>query len=156
DCSEEPLQACFVFKTNLVGSVNRISCNLYDSINPVVDEFIYSQVCRCHGAPLEYSNGEQSNASPRCCVTNDQLGALDTTNSVVVNGHTVLCMPSFHSQPVTRHVSGPIEFNVVQRTNLTSLSEGLIMGATYYVSPSPYQRTEHYDPVIRLCIASCI
>lgn len=44
DDVEEPLQARFNFKNNLVGSVNQISCNLYISVNPIIDGFYPCQV----------------------------------------------------------------------------------------------------------------
>ena len=44
DDMEKPLQARFLFKTNLVGSMNQISCNLYVSVNKIVDGFSPCQV----------------------------------------------------------------------------------------------------------------
>ena len=44
DDAEEPLQAHFLFKNNLVGSVNQISCNLYISVNKIIDGFSPCQV----------------------------------------------------------------------------------------------------------------
>lgn len=44
DDIEEPMQARFNFKQNLVGSVNHLSCNLYISVNQMVDGFYPCQV----------------------------------------------------------------------------------------------------------------
>lgn len=44
DDTEEPLQARFVFKNNLFGSVNQIYCNLCASVNRIIDEFSPCQV----------------------------------------------------------------------------------------------------------------
>ncbi|KAL0380313.1 UNVERIFIED_CONTAM: hypothetical protein Sangu_0095600 [Sesamum angustifolium] len=43
DDREEPLQAHFIFKTNLISTLNQISCNLCSSFNPIVDEFTFCQ-----------------------------------------------------------------------------------------------------------------
>lgn len=46
DDMEEPLQARFIFKRNLVGSVNQIACNLSISINKIADVFSPCQVLK--------------------------------------------------------------------------------------------------------------
>ncbi|RVW28630.1 hypothetical protein CK203_113321 [Vitis vinifera] len=96
DDIEEPLQVRFIFKTNLVGSVNQISCNFSISFNHITDGFSPCQI------------GEQ----------------------------TMLFLPSFKSFMKLQQVSSPIDFNIIERTNLGSLSEGLIIGNSYFVTPS--------------------
>lgn len=60
-----------------------------------------------------------------CAVTNDNLGALDIyENSVRVGEQTILYMPSFYDSPKLKKVSS-IDFDVIQRTNLGSLDEGI-------------------------------
>ncbi|KAI3463511.1 hypothetical protein Pfo_020174 [Paulownia fortunei] len=146
DDREEPLQAKFVFKTNLVGILNQISCNVCTSFNPIVDEFHFCQRCRCHGIPLDHSSMNQIKRSSSCPITNDDLGALDIIeNSVRVGEQTILYMPSFQGSSKLKQVSSPIDFNVIQRTNLGSLSEGLIMGATYFVTPSTFHESDEND-----------
>ncbi|XP_051119517.1 uncharacterized protein LOC127243504 isoform X2 [Andrographis paniculata] len=136
DDEEEPLQARFVFKATLFGALNWISCNLYSSFHPIPDEFISCQTCRCHGIPLDSSHMNQI-ISSSCPVNKNKLGALDIfENSIRVGKQTILHMPSFHNSSEQNQLSSPIEFNVICRTNLTSLSEGLIMGGTYFVTPS--------------------
>lgn len=44
DDKEEPLLARFVFKNNLVGSLNQISVNLYISVHKIIDGFSPCQV----------------------------------------------------------------------------------------------------------------
>lgn len=41
---EEQIQARFVFKINLLGSTNQISCNLCTSFNQIIDEFVPCKV----------------------------------------------------------------------------------------------------------------
>ncbi|PIN16431.1 hypothetical protein CDL12_10919 [Handroanthus impetiginosus] len=145
DDRKDSLQARFVFKTNLISAVNQISCNLWATFNPMPDEFIFCQTCRCHGIPLDHSNMKKTKSSS-CPVTNDDLGAIDIIeNSVSVGRQTILYMPSFQDRPKLKQVSSPIDLNVIQRTNLGSLSEGLIMGATYFVSPSVHDTDEKDD-----------
>ncbi|XP_020548014.1 uncharacterized protein LOC105165470 isoform X2 [Sesamum indicum] len=146
DDKEEPLQAHFIFKTNLISTLNQISCNLCTSFNPIVDEFIFCQTCRCHGIPLDNANVNETKRSSSCPVTNDDLGALDIIeNSVRVGEQTTLYMPSFRGSPKLKQVSSRINFIVIQRTNLGSLSEGLIMGPTYFVTPSTLHDSDEND-----------
>ncbi|CAA2971882.1 Hypothetical predicted protein [Olea europaea subsp. europaea] len=134
--TEESLQARFLFKVDLMNNLNQISCNLCASFNPIIDGFVPCQTCRCHGIPLDQSNGGKTGRS--CCpVTSDELGYLDLIeNSVKIGEQTILHMPSFQCTQKLQLVSSPVDFNVIQRTNLRSLSEGLIMGATYVVTPT--------------------
>ncbi|MBA0863628.1 hypothetical protein Goshw_023785 [Gossypium schwendimanii] len=83
DDMEEPLQAHFIFNSNLAGSVKQISCNLSASVNHIIDGF-----------------------NP--------------------------CKSSVKLQ----QASSPVNFNIIDRTNLRSLSEGLIFGNPYFVTPS--------------------
>ncbi|KAK4414054.1 hypothetical protein Salat_2818200 [Sesamum alatum] len=146
DDMEEPLQAQFIFKTNLISTLNQISCNLRTAVNPIVDEFIFCQTCRCHGIPLDHASVNQTKRSSSCPVTNDDLGALDIIeNSVRVGEQTTLYLPSFRGSPKLKQVSSPINFIVIQRTNLGSLSEGLIMGPTYFVTPSTLHDSDEND-----------
>ncbi|KAL6495794.1 hypothetical protein OROGR_030357 [Orobanche gracilis] len=97
--------------------------------------------CRCHGIPLDHSTMKPKRSSS-CPVTNDDLGDFDINeNSVRVGEQTILYMPSFQGTSKPNQVSSSIYFNVIQRTNLRSLSEGLIMGASYFVTPSAF----HYS-----------
>ncbi|KAL6563137.1 hypothetical protein OROHE_005724 [Orobanche hederae] len=97
--------------------------------------------CRCHGIPLDHSIMKPKRSSS-CPVTNDDLGDFDINeNSVRVGEQTILYMPSFQGTSKPNQVSSSIYFNVIQRTNLRSLSEGLIMGASYFVTPSAF----HYS-----------
>ncbi|KAL2462271.1 hypothetical protein Adt_45691 [Abeliophyllum distichum] len=112
---EEPLQARFLFKFNLINNLNQISCNLCASFNPLIEGFIPCQTCKCHGIPLDQSNENKTKRS--CCPCIQKL----------------------------QQVSSPVDFNVIQRTNLGLLSEGLITGATYIVTPSTCHDSEDND-----------
>lgn len=60
-----------------------------------------------------------------CPITNDNLGALDINeNSIRVGQQTILYMPSFYDRPKLKKVTS-INFDVIQRTNLGSLDEGI-------------------------------
>ncbi|KAB2633061.1 hypothetical protein D8674_029308 [Pyrus ussuriensis x Pyrus communis] len=142
DDIEEPLQARFNFKNNLVGSVNQISCNLYISVNPIIDGFYPCQTCRCHGISLEDAVRNRSEELS-CPVTGCNLGRCDVIeNSVKVGVKTILLLPSFPSSMKLKSASSPIDFNVIERTNMGSLSEGVIMGASYVVIPSTFHEIE--------------
>ncbi|PHT29301.1 hypothetical protein CQW23_31103 [Capsicum baccatum] len=139
---EEQLQACFVFESNLLGSTNQISCNLCSSLNQIIDEFVpckfslRGQSCRCHGIP--YDNPQMIRSDMASCpVTGLELGELDVVDSSVKIGeHTILYMPSFQCCQDLHKAHLPINFNVIERTNLRSLDEGIILGASYIVTPA--------------------
>ncbi|KAG6424421.1 hypothetical protein SASPL_114839 [Salvia splendens] len=138
-----PLQAHFIFKTSLMSSLNQISCDLCASFNPRVDEFNHllpeSRSCR---EKYIYLIVHQSNKFHSCPITNDNLGDLDINeNTVRVGEQTILYMPSFYDRPKPKKVTS-INFDVIQRTYLGSLDEGLIRGAAYFVTPTSHHSDE--------------
>ncbi|KAI9177436.1 hypothetical protein LWI28_015241 [Acer negundo] len=142
DDIEEPLQARFVFKSNLVGSVNQITCNLCSSVNQIDDGFGPCQTCRCHGFPLGITI-KDTVKQPSCPITGHDLETIDIIeNSVKVGENTVLFMPSFHSSLKFQKISSPVNFNVIERTPLGSLNEGVMIGASFVVTPSTCHEME--------------
>ncbi|KAK4569316.1 hypothetical protein RGQ29_004634 [Quercus rubra] len=141
DDMEKPLQARFLFKTNLVGSMNQISCNLYVSVNKIVDGFSPCQTCRCHGMLLE--DGIRNKIHGYSCPVTGH--GLETCNviesSVKVGEKTLLFLPSFQSSMKFQRIAS-IDFHVIERINLGSLSEGSIMGDSYFVIPSACHEVE--------------
>ena len=62
---------------------------------------------------------------PSCWVTGVKLGTYDLIEDFVKIGEqTMLFLPSFKSFMKLQQVSSPIDFNIIERTNLGSLSEG--------------------------------
>nr|GMC95930.1 uncharacterized protein LOC109183057 [Ipomoea batatas] len=127
DDIEEPLQARFIFKINLVGSSNQILCNMSTSFNQIIDEFLPCQ--------LDYNNffqgivglneNKETNTNSSCPVTGNDLGTLNVIeNSLKIGESIILYMPSFQCFQDIQQVSSPIDFNVIERTNLQSLNEG--------------------------------
>ncbi|KDP22508.1 hypothetical protein JCGZ_26339 [Jatropha curcas] len=142
DDMEEPLQARFIFKSNLVGSLNQISCSLSISVSQIIDGFSACQTCRCHGIVLDNAVKDKADR-PSCPVTGNDLGTANVIdNSVKVGDKTILFMPSFQSSMKLHQVSSPIDFNVIERTNLSSLSEGVMFGTSHYVAPSACNEIE--------------
>ncbi|KAH7865702.1 hypothetical protein Vadar_010077 [Vaccinium darrowii] len=144
DDMNEPIQARFIFKSTLFGSRNVISCNLSASSNLIIDEFHPCQTCRCHGIPLDDAFGQQIK---RCCpVTGNDLETSDLDkNSVKVGEHTVLFLPSFQCCEKLQRVAQPVDLIVIERTNLGSLSEGLILGTSFIVGPSAFHESDDID-----------
>ncbi|KAF5731020.1 hypothetical protein HS088_TW19G00623 [Tripterygium wilfordii] len=142
DDMEEPLQAQFIFKSNIVGSVNQITCNLYTSVNQIIDGFTPCQTCSCHGISLDEPVKNRAEA-PSCPVTGHDLGKGEAIeNSAKVGDKTILLMPSCQTLLRLQKVSSPIDFNIIEKTNLGSLSEGLFIGASYVVTPSSCHEME--------------
>ncbi|CAL5361713.1 unnamed protein product [Camellia sinensis] len=143
DDMDEPLQAHFVFKSNFFCSLNLISCNLSASSNHIIDEFSSCQ--ECHGIPLDNAFGQQTKR-PSCPVTGNDLETFSLIeNSVKVGEHTILFLPSFQNCVKLQHVSLPVDLNVIERTNLGSLSEGVILGTSFIVTPSAFHESDDID-----------
>ncbi|KAH9770372.1 hypothetical protein KPL71_012357 [Citrus sinensis] len=142
DDMEEPIQARFIFKSNLFGSLNQITCSLSASVNQIIDGFSPCQTCRCHGIPLS-STVKNKIKEPLCPITSHDLEKFDVIeNSVKVGENTVLFMPSFQSSVKLQRMSSPIDFKIIERTPLGSLNEGVIIGASYVVTPSACHEIE--------------
>ncbi|CAL1390946.1 unnamed protein product [Linum trigynum] len=138
DEREEPLLARFNFRDSLVGDQNQILCCLSITVNQIVDDFSTCQTCRCHGSLLPHAAKERAEILS-CPFTENVLGASDVVeNSVRIGERTILYMPSSHSSIKLQRVSNPIEFNIIERTNLSSLSEGVVIGSSYVVTPTDY------------------
>ncbi|XP_006645426.1 uncharacterized protein LOC102713968 [Oryza brachyantha] len=135
DDKEERLQADFLFRVPIISTVNQISCSIYASANQIIDGFPSCQICRCHGRPIDLVNTDK--AKWMCPMTNRQLTASDVTDTAVKIGeHTVLFLPDSEGSSNLRRPSSSISFDVIERTNLASLNEGLIMGTPHIVIPS--------------------
>ncbi|XP_061369915.1 uncharacterized protein LOC133312688 [Gastrolobium bilobum] len=141
DDMEEPLLARLIFKDDLLDSVNHIFCDLFAPINRITNSFSECQTCRCHGIPFE--DAEKNFHKLSCPVTGCNLETCDVIeNSVQVGDKTILFLPSFHNSLKLLQITSPINITVAERINLASLDEGLIMGASFVVLPSPYHVTE--------------
>ncbi|XP_074562948.1 uncharacterized protein LOC141819596 [Curcuma longa] len=141
--AEEPLQAVFVLENGLANSADRICCNLFPSSTHISDGFISCQTCRCHGYPTD--TVIDSKTSYFCPLNHQVLGASDLIDNVArIGEQTVLFLPSFESCPIPQSVSTLLTFRVIERTNLASLNEGLMMGNSLYVTPSCHE-TESSD-----------
>ncbi|XP_027343149.1 uncharacterized protein LOC113855719 [Abrus precatorius] len=149
DDMEEPLLARLIFKDDLFDSVNHIFCNLVAPANPITNNFsecqekeealivgiVHIQTCRCHGIPLR--DAEKNFSRHSCPVTGCNLETCDVIeNSVQVGEKTILFLPSFYSSLKLLQITSPINITVNERINLTSLDEGLVMGASFVVIPS--------------------
>ncbi|XP_057948272.1 uncharacterized protein LOC131143927 isoform X2 [Malania oleifera] len=139
---EDPVQAHFIFKANIIGSVNQISCSLSRSVNHVIDGFSPCKTCRCHGVPLDDVT-KKSKGSPSCPVTGRGLGTFDLIeNSVKIGEQSILFLPSFQSCMKLQQFYSSISFNIIERINLSSLSEGVLIGTSHFVTPSDYHEIE--------------
>ncbi|XP_049934811.1 uncharacterized protein LOC116257172 [Nymphaea colorata] len=130
---EEPLKATFYFKNTIMDSGNHFSCNLFASAVHMVDGFVPCQTCRCHGLPAGSAAGRTSMSCP---VANQELALSELSEiGIKVGERTILHLPSFQSYSEPQRVHGHIRFNVIERTSLCSLSEGVILGTSYFAVP---------------------
>lgn len=135
DDKEDTLQAVFVFRVPIIKSVNQISCSIYPSVNQIIDGFPSCQICRCHGRPIDLVTTNK--AKWLCPTTSRQLAASDVTNTAVKIGEqTVLFLPTSERGSNMRRASTSISFDVIERTELASVNEGVIMGKSHVVIPS--------------------
>ncbi|KAK9117762.1 hypothetical protein Sjap_016709 [Stephania japonica] len=136
DNPDELLQAVFLFKNDLAGSVNKIVCNLLATVNEINDGFELCKTCRCHGLPLDGSVRNNQKSSSSCPTTFRDLEAEDIIeNAVKVGEQTIILLPPFQSCPTFQRVSAPITFHVIERASLASLCEGVMFGASHIVAP---------------------
>ncbi|KAI0522762.1 hypothetical protein KFK09_005147 [Dendrobium nobile] len=130
----EALHAAIVFKHDIWGSSNQIPCRLSASTAMIADGIASCETCRCHGCPI--SDACKKTKKNVCPVTSSELGESDLIkNAVTVGGNTLLFIPSLRSSSELHRISGLITLNVIERTNLASLNEGVIMGTSYIVTP---------------------
>uniref|UniRef100_A0A453E021 Uncharacterized protein n=2 Tax=Aegilops tauschii subsp. strangulata TaxID=200361 RepID=A0A453E021_AEGTS len=135
DDKEEMMQAVLVFRAPIIKSVNQVTCSIYPSANQIIDGFPYCQVCRCHGLPID--DVTTNKAKWLCPTTSRQLAASDVTDSAVkIGDQTVLFLSTSGGGSNMRRASTSISFDVIERTDLASLNEGVIMGKSHVVVPS--------------------
>lgn len=88
--------------------------------------------------PLDEEHGNKIKRSS-CPLTGKDLGTLDLfETSVKVGEQTIMFMPSFRCCLKLQQVSSPVDFNVIERTNLGSLSEGRPQAKTSFLF-SPFR-----------------
>ncbi|KAK3160084.1 hypothetical protein QOZ80_1BG0055000 [Eleusine coracana subsp. coracana] len=135
DDKEETLQAVLVFREPIINSVKHIYCNLYASTNQIIDAFPYCQTCKCHGHPIDLATNK---AKLLCPITSRRLAASDVTDTAVrIGEQTVLFLPTSEGGSNIRRASTSVSLDVIERTELASLNEGVIMGTSHVVIPSP-------------------
>ncbi|CAO2193229.1 unnamed protein product [Urochloa humidicola] len=135
DDQEETLQAVFLFRDPIIDSVKHIYCNLYASANQITDGFPSCQACKCHGRPIDLVTPNK--AKWTCPITSRQLSASDITDTAVrIGEQTVLFLPTSEGGSNLQQVSTSISFDVIERTELASMNEGVIIGRSYVVIPS--------------------
>ncbi|PKI50248.1 hypothetical protein CRG98_029321 [Punica granatum] len=119
---------------------------LTSSLPPAVDADLHkslllqyltvSVLVRCHGIIL--NEAAASKTARMCCpITGHDLGCIDVVESSVKIGEKMsLFLPDSSKLINCQKVSTPIDFNVTERTNLGSLSEGVMVGAPHVVTPA--------------------
>ncbi|CAA6659693.1 unnamed protein product [Spirodela intermedia] len=135
---EEPIQTILRFKNAIMGTTNQIFCSMSSPCSDILDGLKHCQACRCHGYPITNTAGSMTRRAFFCRVTTRELGACELIeNALMVGDQTVLLMPSFQNfSGLNQRITGPIVLNVIERTNLTSLDEGVVMGGSHIVIPS--------------------
>ncbi|KAI6704848.1 hypothetical protein NL676_007810 [Syzygium grande] len=118
DQVEESMQARFNFNNDLVGSVNQISCNLSISSHQIIDGFSSCQTGNWHEIIKEE-------------VLQSKIG-----NNLKVGEGRILLKPSSLNSMKSELVCSPIDFKVIERTNLSSLNEGVLVGTPHVAIPS--------------------
>ncbi|XP_068663332.1 uncharacterized protein [Aristolochia californica] len=76
-------------------------------------------------------------------------------NAMMVSEHTLLFLPSFQSYLKLLLVASPITFNILERTSLASLSEAVMIGNSYIMTPMQCHEMEaasdeSYDPELNV------
>ncbi|KAK4799228.1 hypothetical protein SAY86_024593 [Trapa natans] len=137
DETEEQMRAYFIFKNNLVGSFNQILCNLSIYVSPIIDGFSACKTCRCHGIVIDDKKAATQMGEVCCTITGHVLPNINVIeNALKVGEKTTLVLPDSSKFANHKEVSAPINFSVIERTNLGSLNEGVMVGTPCVVTPA--------------------
>lgn len=137
--TEELLQAHFLFRRSIAGSLNRICCRLCNSINQIMEGFSPCETHRCHGNRRDAGDGnlfEPDNAD---------------SNSTSVGETDLLTEASWRCWKNLCQVPSVIDLTVIERTSLASLSEGVVIGRPFFVIPSVVEETYTAPEDSNLC-----
>ncbi|XP_030550089.1 uncharacterized protein LOC115755003 isoform X2 [Rhodamnia argentea] len=118
DQVEESTQARFIFNNDLVGSVNQIFCNMYISSYQIVDGLSSCQTGNWHE------------------IIKEELLHSKIGNNLKVGEGKILLNHSSLDPMKSQLVYSTIDFKVIERTNLSSLSEGVLIGTPHVAIPS--------------------
>ncbi|XP_019102575.2 uncharacterized protein LOC104908337 isoform X3 [Beta vulgaris subsp. vulgaris] len=137
------LQAHFLFQRSISGSVNRICCRLCDSTNQILDRFNPREAHRCLGVRRDDRDGHGFEDCLLSHVKKHDM-ELDSTdnNSTSAGENGLLTKASQQCWKDLCHVPSTIIFNIIERTSLASLSEGIMIGRPYFVIPSVVQESD--------------
>ncbi|KAK3163639.1 hypothetical protein QOZ80_1AG0006280 [Eleusine coracana subsp. coracana] len=106
-----------------------------ETLQAIIDAFPYCQICKCHGHPIDLATNK---AKLLCPITSRRLAASDVTDTAVrIGEQTVLFLPTSEGGSNIRRASTSVCLDVIERTELASLNEGVIMGTSHVVIPSP-------------------
>ncbi|CAM6129991.1 unnamed protein product [Calypogeia fissa] len=140
-----PVEAVLLFPVGLFTTINKLFCSFQPAVMRLVDVFKPCKICTCHGratkSPLSAQPKSKGAQAEICGVTGQKLGAHALNdNGIEVGSGIVLSMPSFKTPVVPPMGSfgqgNPIAFDVIKCVSLDTLSEGLLFGMPYIVSPS--------------------
>ena len=82
------------------------------------------QACKCHGCPIDHVTTNK--VKWMCPITSRQLAASDVTDTAVrIGEQTVLFLPTSEGGSNLQRVSTSISFDVIERTQLASMDEGI-------------------------------
>ncbi|KNA05251.1 hypothetical protein SOVF_191470, partial [Spinacia oleracea] len=152
EITEELLQAHFLFQRSIAGSVNRISCRLCNSINQIMDGFSPCETHRCHEIRRTRDGHVFKESHLMDNVkTHDVDPDNGDNNSMTVGENGLLAEASWRCWKNLCQVPSVVDFNVIERTSLASLSEGVVVGRPYFVIPSAVQETDTAPEDSDLC-----
>ncbi|XP_021761310.1 uncharacterized protein LOC110726153 [Chenopodium quinoa] len=143
ESTEELLEANFLFQKSIAGSVNRICCRLCCSINQIMDGFNLCETHRCHDIRRDDKNSSAFKECPLYHVKNYDVEPDDADNSsMTVGDNGLLADMSWRCWKNLCQVPSVVNLNVIERTSLASLNEGVVVGRPYFVFPSVAQETD--------------
>ncbi|XP_021731646.1 uncharacterized protein LOC110698502 isoform X2 [Chenopodium quinoa] len=152
ESTEELLEANFLFEKSIAGSVNRICCRLCGSINQIMDGFNLCETHRCHDIQRDDKNSFVFKECPLYHVKNHDVEPDDADNSsMTVGDNGLLAEVSWRCWKNLRQVPSVVNLNVIERTSLASLNEGVVVGRPYFVFPSVAQETDTAPEDSNLC-----
>ncbi|CAO2826920.1 unnamed protein product [Amaranthus hypochondriacus] len=152
ESAEELLQAHFLFQKTFVGSFNRICCRLCGSVNQIMDRFSPCKAHTCHDIQRNNRDGYGFTYGLFYHVKEHNVEQDNTVNdSKVLDEYGLLAEGSLQCRNNFCLVPSTIIFNIIERTSLASLSEGVVIGRPYIVTPSAVQETDTAQEESDMC-----
>ncbi|GAB2214596.1 hypothetical protein Droror1_Dr00018951 [Drosera rotundifolia] len=138
DDTQELLQACLIFNSSKIGCIDIFLCSMCISLEQITNG-THDKACRNYATQSYDSTGNTTKEASLCCFMNDKSPNNEALNPMKVE-QTMMAEHPVMTQLERANLS--IDLNIVERTNMSSLSEGYVVGAPFVVIPSTFHEMD--------------